>query len=123
VTEFLAEFVRGPAMGLGIAFLLGDFDKRAMPEVLFGAFLSVAVADGAGQARPEFDKLAVALDNFGRGVNLGAARRAISRLWRQDATAVGTKFDGRDADLIVLVVSLAGFPVVELAATTMPRRW
>jgi hypothetical protein len=29
----------GPAVGLGIAFLLGDFDKRAVPEVLFGAFL------------------------------------------------------------------------------------
>ena len=30
---------------LGIAFLLGDFDKRAVPEVLFGAFLPVTVAD------------------------------------------------------------------------------
>jgi hypothetical protein len=38
-SKFLAEFMSGPAVGLGIAFLLGDFDKRAVPEVLFGAFL------------------------------------------------------------------------------------
>ena len=45
VAEFLAEFMRGPAVGLGIAFLLGEFDKCAVPEVLFGAFLPVTVAD------------------------------------------------------------------------------
>jgi hypothetical protein len=93
VAEFLAEFMSGPAVGLGIAFLLGDFDKRAVPEVLFGAFLPVAVADRAGQTRPEFDKLAVPLQDLRGGIYFEPACWAFPCLRRQDAAAFGAKLD------------------------------
>ena len=99
-----------------VAFLPAYFDKGAVPEVLFGVFLRMAVGDGTGQARAEFDKLAVPLRDLRRGKYLESACRSFSGSWRQDTATIGAKFYDRNRNRAVLVVSPAGLSIVKLRA-------
>jgi hypothetical protein len=81
--------MRGPAPG--IACLPRNFDKRAMPKILFGPLLSVAVAYRQCRRFAKFDKLTIPLGDLSCREYRRAARGAFPGPWRQDATAFGTK--------------------------------